>query len=49
MRLLIDIPEEVYNVCKGWQELNRSTRLENIVANGIPYEERKEEQNADKT
>lgn len=40
MKLVIDIPEAVYKMCKEWKEFNMSTRLENIIANGTPYEER---------
>lgn len=40
MKLVIDIPEALYKMCKDWKEFNISTRLEKIIANGTPYEER---------
>ena len=35
MRLIIDIPEDIYNACKDFRWANR---LEKIVANGTPIE-----------
>ena len=39
MKLIIDIPEAIYKMCKEWKEFNVSTRLEKIIANGTPLPE----------
>ena len=36
MKLVIEVPEVVYKLCKEWQEVNVSNWSENIIANGIP-------------
>ena len=45
MKLIIEIPEEVYDACKQYEANKCATWSESIVANGIPYEEEKGEEN----
>lgn len=40
MKLIIEVTETIYEMCKEWQEVNVSTWSENIIANGIPYEKK---------
>lgn len=40
MKLIIEVTETIYEMCKEWQEANVSNWSENIIANGTPYEER---------
>jgi hypothetical protein len=39
MKLIIEIPEEVYNVCKQYEADKCATWSECVIANGTPYEE----------
>lgn len=36
MKLVIEVPEVVYELCKEWQEVKVSNWSESIIANGIP-------------
>ena len=41
MKLIIDIPEEIYNDCKVWvNDRGIATWQDKVIADGIPYEER---------
>ena len=37
MKLIIEIPEEVYNVCKQYETDKCATWSECVIANGVPY------------
>lgn len=40
MRLIIEIPDTVYEAYKEWHKNNVATVEQSIIANGIPYEDR---------
>ena len=40
MKIVIDIPETVYEVYKEWHKNKVATVEQSIIANGAPYEEK---------
>ena len=40
MKIVIDIPETVYEAFKEWHKNKVATVEQSLIANGIPYEER---------
>ena len=41
MKLIIEVTETIYELCKDWKENNVSTWSEDIIANGTPYKKGK--------
>ena len=44
MKLIIDIPEMAYDAYKEWHKNKVATIEQSLIANGIPYEERPQDE-----